>query len=248
MNKIERYRRIFRHWQRERRFSRDSGVKNFKFINSMKFAEFDVPECFHSQCGQDWFIATYIFPDKVEGFFVDVGANHPEEISNSLYFEQIGWKGVAFEPQKELCELWPEKRSTPCFPILLGDTEKDVPFQVNDAHTLSGVVEDKKSISDNCVYMRQRRLDQMLIEKGVSHIDVLMIDVEGYEMNVLDGMDFSKINVECVVLENDATRFGDPLLRQRMVDAGFKYIARLMIDDVFVKIGGVADKNYQVAT
>ncbi len=62
----------------------------------------------------DQLAARAIFPDHAEtrlkedyfagqtGFFVDVGANDPKDISQSWHLEQMGWNGILIEPQPDL--------------------------------------------------------------------------------------------------------------------------------------------------
>ncbi len=44
------------------------------------------------------------------GFFVEVGANQPQQGSQSWQFEQAGWRGVLVEPQPELAERLRQSR------------------------------------------------------------------------------------------------------------------------------------------
>ncbi|KAB7887414.1 hypothetical protein [Poseidonibacter ostreae] len=49
----------------------------------------------YSQDNQDYIV---FFKNKKDGFFCDIGGNHPLKINNTLYFEELGWMGIAFEP------------------------------------------------------------------------------------------------------------------------------------------------------
>ncbi len=44
------------------------------------------------------------FGASQQGFFVEVGANRPQQGSQSWQFEQAGWRGVLVEPQPDLAE------------------------------------------------------------------------------------------------------------------------------------------------
>lgn len=65
-----------------------------------------------------------------------------------------------------------------------------------------------------------------LLEK----INVLMVDVEGFELDVMKGIDLEKYGVEIVVLENIRSY---PEYREYMVSQGFVLDKRIDIDDIY---------------
>jgi len=50
----------------------------------------------NSQHGED-FILHFLLNFKKQGFYVDIGANDPDHISNSKYFYDRGWNGINVE-------------------------------------------------------------------------------------------------------------------------------------------------------
>ena len=82
----------------------------------------------YSQFGQDRFILNMIFARKRNGTFLDIGGNHPIKMNNTYMFEKHGWTGYAFEPQKEIVELWKTTRNTECFNVAVGDVDKMIKF------------------------------------------------------------------------------------------------------------------------
>ena len=55
----------------------------------------------HSRNAEEWIIRDF-FEDRRGGVFLDVGANHYRDESNTYYLEsQLGWTGVAVEPLTE---------------------------------------------------------------------------------------------------------------------------------------------------
>lgn len=208
-----------------------------------------VPESY-SQFGQDIYVFGKIFNNKRDGVFVDVGGNHPTKGSNTYLLEKSGWTGIAFEPQDTLRALWKDARKTECLPYLIGPENKLVEFVESKTQDgLSGVLGfNKVTQSGVRTQKEQRRLDGILKERDIAHIDYLSIDVEGYEMQVLESIDFNAVDIRVIDIENDlgfkwvpfvgkylGSTFGSNELRELLKKHGFKYTARIMGDDIFVK-------------
>ncbi len=210
------------------------------FYDEGILAQYKNKEKYFSQFGQDVFLDKIIFDGKKDGFFIDIGANHPSVLSNTLFFERLGWKGIAFEPQEKLCSLWKE-RKTVCYNIALGDTEGEIEFAEyegdSEKHTLSGVASRLGKFASKKYMVKQRRLGDVLQELKIKEVDFISIDVEGYEMNVLKGIDFEAVTISCFVIENNKNERGtiDLEIREFMQQKGYRFAGRLVIDDVFVK-------------
>jgi hypothetical protein len=67
----------------------------------------------HSQAGQDRFVWELLGPGP--GTFLDIGANHPVEISNTYALEQQGWEGWLIENDVNCLKLLREQRSRRSF-------------------------------------------------------------------------------------------------------------------------------------
>lgn len=199
---------------------------------------------YYSQCGQDWFV-DYLFEQKEKGFYLDIGGNDPIMINNTYYFEKKGWNGIAFEPLAKYQSKWKDIRNVPCLPIALGKEEKRVSFVEMDQDALSGIkgINDKKirfhwkklGYKENReIVVQQRMLKNVLEEYGISEIDYVSLDVEGYELQVLEGIDFSKVEIKCFSIENEDGYKSIFKIRKFMVEKGYRLIARLGQDDIFV--------------
>jgi hypothetical protein len=62
-----------------------------------------------SQFGEDLFLASR-FAGKRDGFYVDVGAFHPFNWSNTCLLYQRGWRGLNIEPDPEAIRLFERHR------------------------------------------------------------------------------------------------------------------------------------------
>ena len=169
-------------------------------------------------------------------FFLDIGGNDPVALNNTLYFEENGWHGLAFEPVPRLTKKW-GVRKTECMNIALGDKRCDVEFSECAADMLSGIGIESNSSDIKKYTVHQERLSDVLTTRGIDNVDFVSLDVEGYEMNVLDGIDFDKVQIKCICVENCPVGKAlkpNMMLRRFLAERGFQLIARLTIDDVFV--------------
>lgn len=195
-------------------------------------------EQYYSQAGQDYFLDTFIFGRKQGGFFLDIGGNNPVSINNTYFFEKNrGWSGLAFEPLEEQRAKWKDSRTTECLPYALGSETGEAEFCEYDDHYMSG-------FSDEVEYRGHvktrykvpvRRLADILSERGITHVDFISLDVEGAEIEVLRGIDFSRVDIECFTIENDKGSVRQKRIRDFMKASGYKLKARLWLDEVYIK-------------
>ncbi len=193
-------------------------------------------EIYYSQYRQDMFLRLLLFPQKNDGVFIDVGGNHPVTINNTYFFEQIGWTGLAFEPVKKKNLLW-EMRKTECLPIALGKEEAEMEFVEYEADTMSGI---KRSVDfDGAVKdiykVKVRPLSAILAERNIKHVDFLSIDVEGGEIEVLEGIDFDVVDIYCILIENNKGDKKEKRVRQFLIRKGYFLFGHLWLDDVWIK-------------
>ncbi len=154
--------------------------------------------------------------------FVDVGAAGPDYLSMSAHFRDHGWRVILVEPNPHFCEMHRaaghEVQQYACADY---DAD-DVPFSIVDAERApyrDGHVtfESFSSIAIKPSYravlpdlpsreirVQVRRLDTILREHAadVSRIDVLSIDVEGWELEVLRGLSLDRFRPKVVIVEN----------------------------------------------
>ena len=80
-------------------------------------------------------------------------------------------------------------------------------------------------------------LKNVFAENNVSHIDYLSMDVEGYELDALKGIDFKAVTINVMTIENnDTSSFGDDKIRKFLKEKGFVFYARMhILDDVYVR-------------
>lgn len=195
-------------------------------------------EEYHSQALQDYFIDKYVFKKKENGFFLDIGGNDPIKINNTYFFEKNrSWIGLAFEPMKTQRDKWALERKTECLLCALGSSNDKAEFCEYEDHEMSGFsseVEYTGKVKARYT-VPVRRLTDILEERGITHVDFVSLDVEGAEIEVLNGIDFSKVDITCFTIENNKGAERERRIIRFMLDHGYKIKARLWLDDVWIR-------------
>lgn len=206
-----------------------------------------------SQAGQDRFVNEYYFHNRKGGIFLDIGAHDGVSFSNTYFFEkELGWTGFCFEPLPHLFKALNECRNCVCINACVSNIDGELPFlhvdscdemlsglcATFDNRKLGAVMADIAHFGGQCKVMPVAcvRLNTILQKYGISHIDFFSLDVEGHELEVLKTIDFSKITIDVITVEND---YENEELRQILYANGYELVTHLHVDDIFVRNGFV---------
>jgi FkbM family methyltransferase len=169
------------------------------------------------------------FGGAPSGFFVEVGANHPTERSQTWHLEQAGWIGVLVEPQPDLAAFLVSARSAKVFAVACTSPDvagRTVPLYA--AGPLSSIDPGRMApgaVSQYVIMVPTRTLDNILAEAETpAPIDLLSIDVEGHEIEVLRGFDFVAWRPRLILLEDHV----ESLQKHRFLeDSGYRLVRRV---------------------
>ena len=160
------------------------------------------------------------FPQR-NGFFIEAGANNGLSQSNTYYFEQLrGWTGILVEGIPELydrCVLErPKSKVFNCALVDSGFTDSHITMKyANLMSIVEGALKSKtadenhikrgqkaqQNLSTYEIRVPARTLTSILDECKVEKIDLFSLDVEGFELNVLKGLDFNKYKPDYMLIE-----------------------------------------------
>jgi FkbM family methyltransferase len=144
------------------------------------------------------------------GFYIDVGANDPEEHSVTKAFYDAGWRGISIEPLPSFHQAFLEQRPRDVnLAIAAGSangelTLYDTPQVRGWASPDQAVAELHRSEGHQVVELSVPvRTLASVCEEYVQgrQVHFLKIDVEGFEGEVLKGMDFARWRPWVLVIE-----------------------------------------------
>jgi FkbM family methyltransferase len=162
----------------------------------------------YSQHGEDKFILEFLSGfDLKDSVYVDVGANHPSDISNSYLLYRNGLKGIVVEPNKELIRLFQRFRKNDiALAIGCSNSSAVLPFHVSKTPVLSSFAGERDVNTYKTEYLPVMRLDDALRNFTFSYINLLSIDVEGLNYEVLEGAAAAVKRSLLVCLEYDESK------------------------------------------
>jgi FkbM family methyltransferase len=172
---------------------------------------------FYSQIGQDEYLFNKFFKDIKEGFYVDIGAHDGKTASNTLFFDQLGWKGVCVEPIYDRFLELEKNRTSKNYNCVISDIDSEyVDFCKIEgyAEMLSGIVENysenhkKRILNDfknhNCkrekIKIKNEKFSNIVKEKN---INFLSVDTEGGEEEILNSINFDDYHIDIICFENN---------------------------------------------
>lgn len=169
----------------------------------------------------DYKLAAY-FPGKENGFFIEAGANDGLRQSNTMFLEFYrNWNGILIEPIQPLMDLCMQNRSKRNLYwqyALTGPGNKerliDMYFTPENYGLLSVVID------ENADKMMKRIGNEEIVKVNVmaasfndiaasqsqlkyvpEKIDLMVLDIEGQELNALKGIDFDKYKIDYLLIE-----------------------------------------------
>jgi FkbM family methyltransferase len=150
-----------------------------------------------------------VFAGRDKGFYVDVGAADPINLSVTKWFYDLGWSGLNIEPNKQLFDRLAADRSRDInLDCGAGAAASEAQFFESDVGELSSFdsrVQDEAQgtgVSGSTRTVAVAPLTDLLkLHCPGRVIDFLKIDVEGWEAEVLKGLDLRQYRPIVILIE-----------------------------------------------
>jgi len=182
-------------------------------------------------------ILLYALKDVEKGTYVDVGANDPLYESVTKIFYDRGWSGINIEPQKEYHDLLQTDRPRDVnLCVGAGDREDEMVLYGNlQWATMERTIGDEKIQTIVKVMPLSKIMDENLCQGAEVHF--CKIDVEGFEKQVLEGIDLNRHRPWIFAIESV-----DPRKRKNT----FEKWEHILIDNDYVLALGDTYNRYYV--
>ena len=199
-------------------------------------------------------IIDYIFKDKINGFYIDIGAQHPIANNNTYLFFKRGWSGINIDLDVKNIELFNISRPNDINlnNAISSSISKKKLFFYHDKSPINTLVEDVSNFQ-NATVKEIKTVKTITLNKVLENlsfdkeIDYMNIDVEGHELDVLKGFDLIRykpnvISVEYLDLKmkylefknNDLSRVIDSDFYKLLIKNDYQFVNWLHGDLIFV--------------
>ena len=185
------------------------------------------------------------------GFFIEAGANDGISQSNTALYEfNYGWRGLLIEPNFIKYQQCKQNRINSIVEnyALVSNSYNKLEIEGNFAKadyegSLTAMVYDKgdwvddnllkekEKIKDELISVPAITLTKLLDKHNIQKIDFISLDVEGYEISVLNGLDFKKFTPSFIMIETTTYEERKNFIIEYMKNKNYRVIEQLSIND-----------------
>lgn len=146
-----------------------------------------------------------IFNNKRGGFFIELGANNGLFQSNTAFLEkEMGWKGILIEPSLKgynQCKINRPNSISLNYACVSKDYKEDYIKGDFEDNNPMGSINGHRIGRKNLIKVKAITLEKILDEHCRTNIDFLSLDTEGYEFEILKGLNLNKYRPKILLIE-----------------------------------------------
>jgi len=211
----------------------------------LKPSDWTYVKFYFGQFGEDAvFMGFWDWKRRKTGYYVDVGAYHPIDLSNTNVLYRHGWRGLTIDPNPKMAPLFarhrPEGTHLTC---AVGEKAGEASYYVfkqSNYNTLNSMDADQaqrmsqKYGSYEKLTVPVRPLAAILDEHGPSdgQIDLLNVDCEGMDFTVLQSNDWNRYRPEFIMVE-DASAQEDSPTANLLKKQDYQLVAQVQITKIY---------------
>ena len=179
-----------------------------------------------------------------KGFYVDIGAYHPYKGSLTYNLYNRKWNGINLDISKSSIDLFniarPSDININCaVSEFNGETYYYENSPINQQNSLIFQNDNQKKIK-----IQSYKLCEILKMQNINSVDYINIDTEGNELEVLMGIDFSKINPTLFTIEDNSFDLNNEIKKKKIIylkEKNYELINIIGVTMFFVKKDSVSE-------
>lgn len=171
----------------------------------------------YSQNGEDILLAHHLFQNKNDGFYIDVGAHHPQRFSNTYLLYKKGWSGINIDPIPGMEIHFKERNRDININAGVSDKRGKIKYYTFAKGTFNTCDEEIAKIQSKVfgeitvkeieVYTLKEIVDTNSLNRK---LDFMSIDVEGFELKILNSHDWIKYPPTVIAIEDQNIDLNNP--------------------------------------
>ena len=200
----------------------------------------------YSQEGED-VVLRRLFEWQSNGFYVDIGAHHPMEFSNSYFFYKKGWRGINIDPLPGIMRFFKIVRPKDInLEIAISDKKETLTYYAFETPSLNGFsqeISERRSEQAGCKILFKKDIETQPLSEVLDRylpegqeIDFMSIDVEGLDFRVLQSNNWEKYSPKVILVESltfDLENFGQNEIYNFLKPKGYRLFAKLYLNLIF---------------
>ncbi len=200
----------------------------------------------YSQEGEDMVLRRFLNRDS--GFYVDIGAHHPERFSNTLYYYKHGWRGLNVDADPDLMEDFKTARPEDInVTSAVGDSIQKLTFYVFNERAINTF--DQKLAYERAKVkgwrvIAKREIPILPLERILDDhipknqkIDFMTIDVEGQDLEVLKSNNWKNYRPDFLLIEcydiPDLSNMKANIIIDYLKAQGYVPVAKTLLSVIF---------------
>jgi FkbM family methyltransferase len=199
----------------------------------------DFSQTYFSQEGEEIILRRF-FSYRNTGFYVDIGAYHPQKFSNTYKLYLLGWKGINIDatPNSMMAFNKLRPKDVNIQAAISNQAQELTFFQFNEGalNTFDEQKANKIAASNNYKLVQKNKIITQTLEQILDKhlipgqkVDFFSIDVEGLDLKVLKSNNWEKYKPQVVIIETDLIEIDNFLKSPEAVylaEKGYKCFAK----------------------
>lgn len=211
----------------------------YYFYKLLKIHRNKKPSLHFGEFGEDIFI-NRILNNIKHGKYIDVGCYHPYKGSLTATLYNKNWNGINIDLSKTSIDLFNMVRKRDInLNVAISNYNGEISYYenspINQQNSLTKTNNQQTKIKIKC-----QTLNSILEKNILQKFDYLNIDVEGSELEVIEGIDLMKCHPSLITIENNNLLLEDYLkdnVYEKLISCDYVFVNKIGVTNFFL------DKN-----